>query len=139
MGSVQDYIDCPRCGQPNCVSDYYYKSNEEYIQCLDCGYYKSVEIKEDSRKKNFSDMTDDDWEITEIKEAYGSFRGRCKEDKVHFGGTISTKKHYDLVLKNLEEDIYDELTVSRYVNGKIIVTDMMRLMKIKKLIKNMKL
>ena len=34
MGSVIDYIECPNCkGEDAAVSDYYYKTGEEYIFC----------------------------------------------------------------------------------------------------------
>jgi hypothetical protein len=55
---------------------------------------------------------------------------------VGIGGTISNEEHYKRILHNLEKDTYEELIVSRYVNGNIIVTDLMRIMKLRKLIKN---
>ena len=133
MGSVSDYIKCPNCGQPNCHSELYIKSNEYNIQCSDCGYYKSVTIKEESRKKRFDEMTKDDWETIEISNPFGAIRGKEKQNKFHFGGTISTKEHYKNVLKNFKENTYDELTISRYINGKIVVTDIIRKLKLERI------
>ncbi len=132
MGSVFDYIDCPRCGEPNCHSDYYYNSGEEYIQCPDCGYYKSVEIKGDSRNKKLSDLTEDDWEISEFKNPYGAFRAKSKKSTAWIGGSISTKSHLKDIIKNLTDDI-DEFTVSRVINGKVVIVDMLRKLKLEKL------
>jgi hypothetical protein len=38
MGSVQSNVDCPVCGNPNAMEDFYYKSNEVYVFCNNCGY-----------------------------------------------------------------------------------------------------
>jgi len=119
------------------MSDFYYKSGEEYVQCPDCGYYKSVEIKEDSRKKNFSDFTEDDWEITELKKPYGAYRAKSKESKAWMGGSISNKNHYNRIIKNLTDDI-DELTISRWIKGKVVVIDVIRKLKLEKLKKGIK-
>lgn len=137
MGSVIDYIECPNCGEPNCTSDFYYKSGEEYIQCPDCGYYKSVEIKEDSRKKNFSDLTEEDWEISELNNPYGAFRAKTKESMAWIGGSISTKQHFKEIIKNIPPDI-DEFTVSRVIDGEVIVVDMLRKIKLEKIKKGIK-
>ena len=56
MGSVIDYIECPRCGQPNCFNDYYYKTGEEFTNCPDCGYYVSIVIKDSSKEKKISEL-----------------------------------------------------------------------------------
>ena len=41
MGSVQDIIDCPMCGDNEAIETIYYKTNEFEINCLRCGYNKS--------------------------------------------------------------------------------------------------
>ena len=51
MGSVIDYIECPRCKQENCIDDFYYKSGEEYINCPDCGYHRVFHYKRDADGK----------------------------------------------------------------------------------------
>lgn len=137
MGSVIDYIECPNCGQPNCTSDFYYKSGEEYVQCTDCGYYKSIEIKIGSRKKNFSDLTEEDWEIDEISNPYGAFRAKLKKSIVYTCGSISSKEHFDHIISNLNEEI-DEFTLSRFINGKIVTMDILRKIKLEKLKRGIK-
>jgi Zn ribbon nucleic-acid-binding protein len=47
MGSVIDYIECPNCDK-EAFSDFYYKSGEEYVNCNNCGYRRSAELKRDS-------------------------------------------------------------------------------------------
>lgn len=132
MGSVIDYIECPNCGQPNCSSEFYYKTGEEYIHCQDCGYYKSVEIKEDSRKKNYNDLTEADWEMHELDKPYGAYRAKSKNSNVHVGGSISTKKHFDSMINNLNDEI-DEFILSRVINGKVVTTNVLRRIKLEKL------
>ena len=134
MGSVQDYIDCPRCGRDKCFRDFYYKTGEEYIQCPDCGYYMSVEIKEEARSKKFNELVDGDWNIDELKKPYGAYRLRSKESKIHQGGSISSKKHFDRIIDNLSNlNGMDEFTVSRFIRGKIVVIDVLRKIKLDKI------
>lgn len=46
MGSVQDFGGkCPVCEKNTLVSDYYYRTGEEYLTCLYCGYAHSTKIK----------------------------------------------------------------------------------------------
>lgn len=44
MGSVLSEIECPQCGCEECSSDFYYKSGEEYIFCVRCGYSYTNDI-----------------------------------------------------------------------------------------------
>jgi len=41
MGSVQSYVTCPKCKNPEAFEDYYYKTDEVYVFCDKCGYYYS--------------------------------------------------------------------------------------------------
>lgn len=81
-------------------------------------------------------MTDDDWEVSECTTPYAAYRARDKHSKGHVVGCFTTKEQCDEILKHINEDI-DELTISRYINGKIVVTDMMRLYKLKKISKKL--
>jgi len=51
MGSVIDYIECPNCEQ-EAYSDFYYKTGEEYVNCMNCGYHHSATIKNRDKKLN---------------------------------------------------------------------------------------
>jgi ribosomal protein L37E len=52
MGSIIDYIDCPKCGNES-YNEFYYKSGEEFIFCNHCGYSRNFFIDnwEDKDKK----------------------------------------------------------------------------------------
>lgn len=52
MGSVIDYLDCPKCGN-EAYNEFYYKSGEEFIFCNSCGYSRKFFIDnwEDREKK----------------------------------------------------------------------------------------
>jgi hypothetical protein len=39
MGSVISNVKCPKCDYKYATSDYYYKSDEDYIFCDRCGYF----------------------------------------------------------------------------------------------------
>ena len=74
MGSVIDYIECPHCGQ-DAYSDFYYKTGEEYVNCMNCGYQYSATIKD--RTKRLDELDEDDFEIKELKNPYGAYKIKC--------------------------------------------------------------
>lgn len=136
MGSIVDYIDCPRCKEPNCISDFYYKTGEEFMFCDSCGYSKSIYIV--NRDKSINDLTDSDWKIEEIKEPYCCYRITYNNNDCQLN-SIKTIEEYDTftndVFKNINK--IKDLTISRYNGYKIITTefkDVLRIYKIKKLI-----
>jgi transcription elongation factor Elf1 len=47
MGSVQSDVECPQCKNPNAMEDLYYKSNEVYVFCDNCGYHYERTIRRD--------------------------------------------------------------------------------------------
>jgi hypothetical protein len=59
MGSVQSEITCPNCKFEHAFSDYYYKSDEEYIMCGRCGYSYSRNVVCDIKKskETFNEVT----------------------------------------------------------------------------------
>ena len=50
MGSVVDYIKCPKCGGVM-FTDYNYNNGEEYRMCRRCGTVESWQIKRDAKGK----------------------------------------------------------------------------------------
>ena len=124
MGSVLDIIDCPNCGH-EAHSDYYYKTGEEYIICNNCGYYKSVTIKE-TDKKMLSELTDDDWEVVEVANPYGVF-------KVKFYDSIGTQcgpLENEEELNNIKGQVngfdavgnVEYFAISQFIDGEIKTT-----------------
>jgi len=122
MGSVLDWIECPKCGQEGCSSDFYYKTGEEYINCGECGYYRSVTIKEDSREKKLSELTEDDWQMVELVNPWGSYRLKENGAIATLCGSLANKEDYEELIKNVNENIesVDQLVLSRCVEGKIV-------------------
>ena len=121
MGSVIDYIECPNCGN-EAFSDFYYKTGEEYVNCNNCGYHYSATIK--NRDKKLTELTEDDWEIYEIKNPYGSFRVQVKDSVSYACGSLSTEQDANDfkadMLSKKGEDV-EHVSISRLVDGEIIV------------------
>lgn len=119
MGSVIDVMDCPNCNQPDCHSDFYYKTGEEYIFCSDCGYSRSVTIK--NREKSLKDLTDDDWAMEELKNPWGVFKIKEIGMVGWTVGAIASEKEFSDISNNVMEHLesVDEFSLSRFVNGKI--------------------
>ena len=130
MGSVIGYIDCPRCKQDNCISDFYYKTGEEYVSCGDCGYYYSFVIKRDSEGEMIK--IDENKELsvdnvlrkeTLIDNPYGSFITEF-DNGMRSCGTLETKEDYDKFVSEIvsftnQENSIVEATVSRFIDEKI--------------------
>ena len=122
MGSVLDTIECPNC-KHEAHSDYYYKSGEEYIVCQNCGYYKSLTIK----NKNIppSELIEEDWELIEISNPYGAYQIRHKEAIATQCGTLITEEDYHILCKHIEDlkkDV-DFFMVSRLIDGEIVIEE----------------
>ena len=121
MGSIIDYIECPNCGN-EAFSDFYYKTGEEYVNCNNCGYHYSATIK--NRDKKLTELTEDDWEIYEIKNPYGSFRVQVKDSVSYACGSLSTEQDANDfkadMLSKKGEDV-EGVWISKLVDGEIII------------------
>ena len=118
MGSVIDYIDCPNCGH-EAYDDFYYKTGEEYINCNNCGYYKSATII--NREKLLTELTDEDWEIIELKNPYGAYRIQFKDDPGAHCGSLEAEDGLIAMKEQLSKmDGVELFTVSRFIDGEII-------------------
>jgi hypothetical protein len=117
MGSVIDYIDCPNCGH-EAYDDFYYKTGEEYINCNNCGYYRSATII--NREKNLSELTDEDWKITELKNPYGAYRLKHIGDIGTECGSVETEEAFEAVKKAVAEmkDV-EYFSLSRLIDDEI--------------------
>ena len=115
MGSVIDYIECPNCEQ-EAFSDFYYKTGEEYVNCSNCGYHYSATIK--NRDKKLTELTDEDWEIVELKNPFGSYRVKFYNTPGYAGGSLESEEQLNDLKLNCEQDRMVEcLLVSRFVDG----------------------
>ena len=118
MGSVIDYIECPNCKQ-EAWTDFYYKTGEEYVNCSNCGYHKSVTII--NRDKKLSELTQDDWKINELKNPYGAYRLRVYNTVGYQCGSLENEEQYNYLKTANEVDVEIEFcSVSRLIDGEIV-------------------
>lgn len=118
MGSVLQEIDCPRCGQ-EATSDFYYKTGEEYVHCQRCGYSYSATII--NRDKKLSELTDEDWQIDELKEPYGFFKAKLTDELGWYCGSVETEEAFEAVKEQIMKlDNVEYFVLSRFVDGAII-------------------
>jgi hypothetical protein len=129
MGSVIDYIECPRCEQ-EAFSDYYYKTGEEYINCNSCGYHYSFIIKRDEEGNMIKIDESKDFAIDNVvreekilKEPYCAYSIEF-DNGVRRCGTLESEKDYDEFVSDIvslfnQEHNMQEVIVSRFADGKI--------------------
>jgi Zn ribbon nucleic-acid-binding protein len=118
MGSVIDYIECPNC-KTEAMSDFYYKTGEEYINCNNCGYHYSATII--NRDKNLNELIDSDWKIEELKNPFGAYRIKTYGFAANQCGSLENETQYNEFKKNIEEDVEIEYcSVSRFIDNKIV-------------------
>lgn len=123
MGSVIDYIECPNC-KTEAYSDFYYKTGEEYISCNNCGYHYSATIK--NRDKKLTELTEDDWEINELKDPYGAFRYKMAGEIGTTCGSLTTAEDADKFRVEMKLEYQDHVEfaqISRLVGDEIVVED----------------
>ena len=118
MASVIDTIDCPNCGFEAWM-DFFYKTGEEYINCSHCGYHRSATII--NRNKKLTELTDDDWEIKEVKQPYGAFKYQMAGDVAVSCGTLINKQDandFRVHMKLVYKDQVEFATITRVTRGK---------------------
>lgn len=121
MGSVIDYIDCPNCGK-EAMSDFYYKTGEEYVNCSHCGYHYSATIK--NRDKKLTELTQEDWEIEEVKQPYGAFRYQMAGEVATICGTLTDEQEANDFRVQMRLEYQDHINfamITRVVEGKEVV------------------
>jgi len=119
MGSVINYIECPNC-KHEASDDFYYKTGEEYINCNNCGYHKSVTII--NRDKKLCDLKEEDWKIEELPNPYGAYRLKVYHSIATQCGSLETESEYAELLQHLSNnDNVEFCSVSKLIDGKIVV------------------
>jgi len=120
MGSVIDYILCPNCGT-EAFSDFYYKTGEEYINCTNCGYHKSITIID--RDKNLDELVDSDWKVNELENPYGAYRLKYYDSVSTQCGALESENEFNELKQHVEKlDGIEYFSISRLVDGEIVVT-----------------
>ena len=119
MGSVIDYIECPNCGQ-EAYSDFYYKTGEEYVNCTSCGYHYSATIIDGDKKLN--ELTEDDFEIKELKNPYGAYRIKFYDSSGYICGALEDEEQLnELKIDCEKDDKIETVQLSRFIDGEIKV------------------
>jgi hypothetical protein len=142
MGSVIDYVKCPHCGSM-AFNDFYYKTNEEYIWCYDCGYYYTYELIHKEGQSGYEEK--------ELKNPYGYYHASFTQtpgepSRANLGGSLKTKEDFDELLKGMlekgmleNEPELESVKLSRFIDGKIVLKEVhnrkkyQRVQKLKKL------
>ena len=113
MGSVMSHEVCPECKFAGCMTDYYYRTDELYVNCPRCGYNYMRTL----------DKNTGEWTVKESKPK-GAFRYRIK-------GAVATScgfyKSETGLLKDFVEalDKLDEMKYTKLVRGKWVQVDML--------------
>jgi Zn ribbon nucleic-acid-binding protein len=133
MGSVISNVSCPRCESEECFQDFYYKTDEIYISCPDCGYHKSFFWKRDEngeliKKDKTKGFEFDNLVFEEIhyEEPFGSYRIKFRDSAGSMNGTLVTSEDCDNLIKeiaiqNVSDKSVESFVISRYIDGKIVV------------------
>lgn len=103
MGSVQDCVKCPKCGEYSYVRDYYYKSGEEYCFCSNCGYVHNVELKRDENKNSIRTL-EAKYDLSKGNVLYA----RAKRDK---NEELEIIDSLPVSVDDTDENIYDFLNL----------------------------
>lgn len=120
MGSVLEEIECPNC-KLEATLDFYYKTGEEFIICRHCGYHKSHYL---DRSDDYEDVSEPKWVTEELKNPYGVYRLKYKQDAFTKLGSLENEQHWtDFVSEVMsdKEDI-EFFTLSRLINNQIETT-----------------
>lgn len=108
MGSVTDYIECPKCGN-EAHSEFYYKTGEEFITCLHCGYSRRVYLEGDT-------ISPENFKMEEF-EPHGTYMIKHKGTLNHECGAFTNPNAVDEFLRVYNER-KDELTSAVYTTFK---------------------
>lgn len=131
MGSVINYVKCHHCNtEDSLYEDYYYKTGEIYMSCNACGYYESHSIKPEAReaKKKLDELTDDDWQHVKIDNPLGAYSIISKKG-IGNHGTLEEDAEDEMrrfVAENKDE--IESATISKLINGKIVVENILNYM-----------
>lgn len=128
MGSVIDHVDCPNCGNPEAYDEFYYKTGEEMVNCLKCGYYRSSFIVRDKEtgkavkideNKPFS-ADNVQWDDVHIEHPYGVLRITPKDSDngISQVSNIGSEEEYNTIINEIsdEDKANFNFRLNRYVN-----------------------
>ena len=110
------------------ISDYYYKTGEEYIFCTECGYQHnfyyernedgSYKLEDPTKPADLLNLIPID---EEIKNPYGTYKIKIKEAPGHSLGTLEKEEDFGVLAQQVNEGEIENLEyceVKRFINGK---------------------
>ena len=130
MGSVISDIECPRCKSENCSEEFYYKTGEEYISCLDCGYHRTFHYRRDSEGNFIKKDETKGYEVSNfipeeihLENPFGAYRVETNLGGATCG-TLETEEDYkkfvsEIISLSDQEHNMKEAIVSRFLDGEI--------------------
>ena len=123
MGSVIDYIDCPVCGH-EAITDFYYKSGEEFISCNNCGYCRRffIENYDDQRDGTAESPWIPKFKLEEVH-GHGAYRLRGKGAvATECGSFVSADSEAEFInLVEREKDNLEHASYTIYREGQAIL------------------
>ena len=132
MGSVMDWGDCPRCKSvESYMSDFYYKTGEEYSYCSECGYSKEMSFKRDGNGEFLLMDSENGTKVDNLiqqviinEEPYGSYRVEYENGGANIG-TLTTPKDYGIFVSEVvsltnQENEIKNVVFSKFVGGEIV-------------------
>ncbi len=112
MGSISDYIECPKCGN-EAHQEFQYKTGEEHILCLHCGYSRKFYISNWDTKESEGDEWTPKYELEELV-GHGAYRIRAKGFNAYevgsFGAPEEIESYKQMVETRKEEIAHAEYT-----------------------------
>jgi DNA-directed RNA polymerase subunit RPC12/RpoP len=102
MGSLTDYIECPKCGNLEAHSELHYDTGEESIMCLDCGYNRRFFITNWDEKEQAQTEWMPQFKLEETG-GHGSYRLRAKRHNAYEVGSFSEPAGIEEFRKLVEE------------------------------------
>lgn len=116
MGSISDYIECPKCGN-EAHQEFQYKTGEEHILCLHCGYSRRFYITNWDDKED-PQMIDEGVEWTpkyQLEEfgGHGAYRIRAKGYNAYEVGSFGASEEIE-GYKTMIEARKDEIAHAEY-------------------------
>ena len=122
MGSVIDYIECPKCGG-EAYDEFYYKSGEEFLVCPHCGYNRKFFITNWDDKEKEGEEWMPKFDLEEFG-GIGAYRLRQKGAVGHELGSFTDERGVEEFIK-LVEDNKEKIEHAEYthlVDGKMVTT-----------------
>ena len=130
MGSVMDFSKCGNCQtEDSLMSDYYYKTGEEYVFCSECGFTHDAFWKRDENGKFASKDPEKGYkfdnfipETNVIENPFGAYKIESKGNGASVGA-IADEKQYNSFLRDIglmDKSGVASIVVSRLINGEIV-------------------